>query len=1719
MKTLNLFFLLMIFLAVLFSVNTYAEIPVTVTNPNNTTPNLSAQYTSLANALTALNSATDMSGPITLTLTGGTSETTPPTGFTIGSATLNPVLNSTNTVTIICSGGTATLNAGVGTKTPSSSTPDGILKIVGADYITIDGLTFTDGNTTNPTTMEFGVALFKLSASDGAQYNTIKNCIFNMQRINNASGSGPMVEGSVGILVINSTPTTATTTLTPSSASGSNSYNKIYANTINCGNYGIAISGFLATGTFYLGDTGNDIGGYSSSTGNTILNFGGGGGSSSAAIRVINQWGINVSYNSINNNNGSGVNHTAALRGIYAESGTSANANINNNTITLKSGATSQLLTAIDNGIGSTASNNTININNNTIQNCTYSSATSAIFTAILNSATALIVNINNNTISGNSIGSLGTANTCTFQGIYNSAILVSQTFSVSYNNISGNSLNNSSGTVYCVRAGNQKVTLNGNNINNISIPNSSGSAAPVLYGYHNIYSQITETYTNNTINNLSISGSNINSAAIIYGIYSNTGKSHIFTISGNIIYNLSYSNSSTGSALVKGIIIDYGTTENIYKNKIYSLSADGTASIAYGLHIVSETTGNIYNNIIGNISTPTANTSMPIAGIYIASGNSTTMNVYYNTVYINASSSGVLFGSTALYTYVNPTLNLINNILVNLSTSAGTTGFTTAFRKSHYLLTNYSTSSNNNLFYAGTPGTNNLIMYDGTNSYQTLLSFKTAVGPTREALSVTENPPFLSTSGSDNTFLHINSSVPTFVESGGTNSLSCSDDFDGNIRYGYSGYSGTGTAPDIGADEFEGIKVAFSGDYTIGISGDYPTLSSALFDLNKLGVTGPTRFLLIDASYTTNETFPLTINITNANAPTSTNTITIKPNTGVTSLIQGASVNAEIFLIMNSYISIDGSNTTEGTSRNLTIENTSASSPRIIGVRSTNPTPNTNFTIKNCTVINGSNGGSSASNIHFSNTDLTSGYFNNITILNNNIQKTYIGIYINGVTAAGNGSGTFISGNDLNTAGANSISATGIHIMGCDGAIVSNNNVGNISSSFDYLVGIQIDAGTKNTIVSGNIISNISTASPNSYATVKGVYAVPGINATNINITNNNISNLSTTVAVSSLSGIFTNGPNINVSGNTISGLSSANSAVAVGINVQNTSTGIMISKNKIFDIKNTNPNGYSAVGITLASISTTANTSVYNNLIYDIAGYGNASQSNSNGYGICIASGGGYNIYYNSINLATNQTLSTGLPSCLIIYSVVNTTNSLDIRNNIFSIPATIGTNRYAVICNTSSNVFSNLNFNDYYTSGANIGLYNSTNYSDLSAWKSATGKDKFSVSADPGFTSATNLIPNPLNPNSWNINGGAYPISNIATDFNNVYRRTSLPGDGNDIGAYEFTPSITPNPASVNTVGNVTTILSASATLATITWTGGTSPTLSALYYPGENPNNVPLGAKYGNSHLDITATGGSNFTYNIIYNFNLAMLGSITNGNFNNARLAKYSAGIWQNFDALPEGTNYTITANTLSGFSTFALCDYNAPLPVQLSSFTSSTNERDVILNWITNSENNNLGFDIERKPYNTLNDWTKIGFIKGNNTSGSTSNYLFKDTKLNSGKYNYRLKQLDYNGNYEYHYLSAIVEITLPLSFHLSQNYPNPFNPTTNIDFALPVDTKVSIILYDITGKQIKSILNQILNPGYHTICLNVSDLSTGIYFYRMVTGNFIQTKKLMIMK
>jgi len=187
------------------------------------------------------------------------------------------------------------------------------------------------------------------------------------------------------------------------------------------------------------------------------------------------------------------------------------------------------------------------------------------------------------------------------------------------------------------------------------------------------------------------------------------------------------------------------------------------------------------------------------------------------------------------------------------------------------------------------------------------------------------------------------------------------------------------------------------------------------------------------------------------------------------------------------------------------------------------------------------------------------------------------------------------------------------------------------------------------------------------------------------------------------------------------------------------------------------------------------------------------------------------------------------------------------------------------------------------------------------------------------------------------------------------------------------------------------------------------------------------------------------------------------------------------------------------------------------LPVELVSLTASTKNNSVQLKWTTATEINNYGFEVERLAFNN-SGWTKIVFIPGNGNSNSIKMYSFIDSDIQSGKYAYRLKQIDNDGAYEY---SNEIEVNLgfPAAFSLSQNYPNPFNPSTSIKYQVSSIAQVTLKLYDVLGNEVATLVNEEKPAGSYEVEFNASQLSSGIYFYKLQVDGFISTKKMTLIK
>ncbi len=735
--------------------------------------NIPGDYADLATAISMLNSMGVGAGGVTLNVVAANPQTATAAVYQItatGTAS-NPI--------------TIQGNANIITYTGTAGTLDGVFVLSGSDYVTIDNFVINGDATT-----EWGVALLTPIANNGASNNKVQNCAITLNKTN---------LNSVGIYSAHHTAAVATV-LTVTNVAGTNSYNKYYNNTIqNCYN-GYSITGFTAAAPYDLYDQQNEIG-TSGSGRSQILNFGG-GANQAQGVFAISQNKIKIFKTNINSTGGS--NNISTLYGINNSTGLNSNIDIYNDTITLVSAAPTSVLYGINNTGGGTGAGNTVNIYNNVIQNCTYSTATSGSFRGISQTATATYTNIYNNKVINNNLPGTGE-----LAGIYygGSSATIVLLVNINNNEVRDNAKTGSAGFLYMIYASaSTNTTKCFDNICYNNVQNAASTGA--TYGYYNFAIGYNEYVYNNQIYNCTggtVSGTFDNNVGIRAGTGSGPTYKYIYN---NTIYGLS-SSGQTG-----GIWVDYATIGNVYQNKIYNITSNSAtiAQAAYGINVGTNVNSKVsmYNNFISEIKAPSSTNLDAIYGILIQGAAALgQINVYYNSVYLNATSSSVTtFGSAALFCGANPvSFDMRNNILVNQSVPGTTGGISSAFKRGTLTglnstptpltsLTNFNLASGNNCLFAGSPAANKLIYTDGTNNDQTIFDYKNRVSP-REQSSFSELPPFVNVAVSPYD-LHLGGS--TQCESTAQPLAPVSIDFDGALR--------SGTFSDVGADEFTGIAI-----------------------------------------------------------------------------------------------------------------------------------------------------------------------------------------------------------------------------------------------------------------------------------------------------------------------------------------------------------------------------------------------------------------------------------------------------------------------------------------------------------------------------------------------------------------------------------------------------------------------------------------------------------------------------------------------------------------------------------------------------------------------------------------------------------------------------------------------------------------------------------------------------------------------------------------------
>ncbi|CAM4410562.1 T9SS type A sorting domain-containing protein [Flavobacterium terrigena] len=792
----NRFFSLVMLIMLLMAVWSSAQV---TTNGGS---GLAPTYTSLANAVAALNAAT-ISSPVVITLTGN--ETAPAGGYRITAQG-----DATNTIIVEGSGSIITA-ALIGV---NGNLYDAIFKLVGADYVTIRNFTMQEnaGNTSLTTSAtnrmtEWGVALLYLTTTNGAQNNTIQGNTISLNRL---------YRGSFGIYS-NSThaETTQGTNATATGATGSNTGLRILSNIISNVNMGIAVVGPTAAADHNQSLT---IGG--AGFGNTITNFGTdvpfgtpvNVSGSSYGVLVRNTANYTISHNTINSSDGGYIATTGAqFKAIYIPTFSNAPIGtltqvIDHNTFSMRPASILTYVIHVETGTGST--DTSLSISNNNFTNSTFTTASSnAAFYCVVNRMGNLTENMNSNTFTNLNIDTTGTV-------VFFDHLVVrpaNAICNVNNNSIVGTFTKSAGGALTFYLSGGVSPasvteTFSDNNFSNITL-----SGATAITGMRCIdgsaASGSTKTITNNIFSNiiggtgattlLFVNGSsnsttsmvanntitNITGGGAITGIESLFYGSQIFE--NNKINGL----TSSGGAAVNGMNIGGSGTQKIFKNKIYNLENTNAAGSINGINLIGGTI-DVQNNMIGDLRTPNADGFNPLNGINIAVTTGS-VDVSHNTVMLSGGSTGTNFGTSAV-SVTTGTITMRNNIFVNKTTSNGT-GLAAAYRRSSTDLSTYAVASNNNLFFGST------IFTDGTNTDATLVAYKARVTP-RDACSVTEDPTFLSTVGANANFLHIDTTIPTLIESWGAPIASITTDFDGDAR--------NVATPDIGADEFNGTYI-----------------------------------------------------------------------------------------------------------------------------------------------------------------------------------------------------------------------------------------------------------------------------------------------------------------------------------------------------------------------------------------------------------------------------------------------------------------------------------------------------------------------------------------------------------------------------------------------------------------------------------------------------------------------------------------------------------------------------------------------------------------------------------------------------------------------------------------------------------------------------------------------------------------------------------------------
>ena len=939
---------------------------------------------------------------------------------------------------------------------------------------------------------------------------------------------------------------------------------------------------------------------------------------------------------------------------------------------------------------------------------------------------------------------------------------------------------------------------------------------------------------TNNVIGAAAPGTTTIYSRGITVQGFDNT------TISGNLIQNMSgFVNSTAANSSGIGLGSDVtaiGTNAIVERNVIAGVNQASPGT--YGSYGINANAGNnvtIRNNFVygvtGDMTGGVAfSTTFGLYGIRVASG--TGHRVYHNSVSMTGLRAGtattaLLSAALGVVTTTSTGMDIRNNLLSNTQ-SGGTTSiaYVSAYLPSGATST-MNLTWNNNGYYTGTTATSQGLAQVGTTAgtgfylagnfnpgaTSPATNFRAYTNPLSVA-ATNDNGSFATTSAApftSATDLHIPAATATQLESGGS-AVPVPTDIDGEAR--------SATTPDIGADEFTGIAVDLTGPAVT-----YTTLANTLSTANR-----PLAISVTDLSGvpTAGAGLPVLYYRKGNAGAYAGNACSF--NSGSTydclfdyTLVSGGSVTAgdliQYYVAAQDNagnVTVNPSTGAGGLTPNPPAAGTPPTAPNSYSIAIVYSGSYNVGTGQQFTSLTNAGGAFAAINAGALGGNVTINVTSNLTgetganALNQWIEDG-VGSYTLTIKPSGgafaiSGPSTALGMIILN--GADRVTLDGSQSGGSDQSLtLTNTNTGGTV--------IWIRSASASDGATGNTVKNCILVGSGAFGTISGVLAggqtlgnpadAPNHNNAILNNTVSKVQNAAflfgnaTTLDQNwNVSGntfgssvvadklafrgmLLGNAQNFTITGNTIRGINSSTGTTSTMSGIQlagvvNTGT---ISKNRIFDIRQNNTAGWGSNGIFLAQSATAAGVTVANNFIWDIASQGfNGADFVDNGYGIVVATGGGYNIWSNSINMNTNQVSATGITAAINVLDDIVTAGSIDIRNNIFSNSQTIGV-RYAIYSGAAATVFSNINYNDYFAQ--NVGFLTSAR-ANLANWQTATSQDANSKAVNPDFVSATDLHLSTASIGKPMENAGV-SLPGVTTDFDGDAR-----GPAPEIGADE-------------------------------------------------------------------------------------------------------------------------------------------------------------------------------------------------------------------------------------------------------------------------------------------------------------------------------------------